>query len=74
MSTRARCCRLKQCLQEQCFVDRSHAEATAILSFVDTSNVVAIEAILEVVCVDKGKVLSTEAMSTGAMFCQQEPC
>ena len=38
-------CRLKQCLQEQCFVDRSHVVATAIL---------------EVVRVDKGKMLSTE--------------
>ena len=35
----------KQCLQEQCFVDRSHVVATAIL---------------EVVRVDKGKMLSTE--------------
>ena len=43
-------------------------------SFVDRSHVVAIEAILEVVRVDKGKMLSTEAMSTGAMFCRQEPC
>ena len=38
------------------------------------SHVVPIEAILEVVRVDKGKMLSTEAMSTGAMFCRQEPC
>ena len=74
MSTSARCCRLKQCLQEQCYVDRSHVEATAILSFVDRSNVVVIEAILEVVRVEKGKMLSTEAMSTGAVFCRQEPC
>ena len=43
-------------------------------SSVDRSHVVAIEAILEVVRVDKGKMLSTEAMSTGAMFCRQEPC
>ena len=43
-------------------------------SFVDRSHVVAIEAILEVVRVDKGKMLSTEAMSTGAVFCRQEPC
>ena len=34
----------------------------------------SIEAIMEVVRVDKGKMLSTEAMSTGAMFCRQEPC
>ena len=45
--------------QEQSFVDRSHVVATAIL---------------EVVRVDKGKMLSTEAMSTGAVFCRQEPC
>ena len=43
-------------------------------SFIDKSHVVAIEAILEVVRVDKGKMLSTEAMSTGAVFCRQEPC
>ena len=43
-------------------------------SFVDRSHVVAIETILEVVRVDKGKMLSTEAMSTGAVFCRQEPC
>ena len=42
-------------------------------SFVDRSTVVAIEAILEVARVDKGKMLSTEAMSTGAVFCRQEP-
>ena len=46
--------------QEQSFVDRSHVES--------------IEAILEVVRVDKGKMLSTEAMSTGAVICRQEPC
>ena len=74
MSTRAWCCRLKQCLQEQCYVDNSHVEATAILSFGDRSNVVVIETILEVVRVEKGKMLSTEAMSTGAVFCRQEPC
>ena len=41
---------------------------------VDRSHVVAIEAILKVVRVEKGKMLSTEAMSTGAMLCRQEPC
>ena len=43
-------------------------------SFVDGSHVVAVKTIPEVVRVDKGKMLSTEAMSTGAMFCRQEPC
>ena len=42
-------------------------------SFVDRSHVVAVKTIPEVVRVDKGKMLSTEAMSTGAMFCRQEP-
>ena len=59
-------------LSQPCIVKGSNVYRNNVLAtrenFVDRCHVVAIETILELVRVDKGKMLSSEAMSTGACF------